>query len=44
MRPDHEVKTGRLYGPAHHWADLDLLLTASTVREAIDELKPRGGE
>jgi hypothetical protein len=44
MRPDHEVTTGKLYGPAHHWADLDLLLTAATVREAVDQSLSRRGD
>jgi hypothetical protein len=44
IRPDHRVRTGKLYGPAHHWADLDLLLTASTVREAVDGSNERLGE
>ncbi len=41
IRPDHEVRAGRLYGPGHQWADLDLLLTASTVREAVDQSRSR---
>lgn len=41
MRPDHLVRTGNLYGPAHNWADLDLLLTSATVREAVDATKVR---
>lgn len=44
MRPDHTVRTGTLYGPGHQWADLDLLLTSSTVREAVDLSKARTGE
>ena len=41
MRPDHVVRTGGLYGSARHWADLDLLLTSTTVREAVDATKTR---
>ena len=44
MRPDHTVRTGTLYGPGHQLADLDLLLTSSTVREAVDLSKARTGE
>jgi len=39
--PDHEVKTGGLYGPGRHWAAIDLLLTSTTVREARDETYAR---
>ena len=41
VRPDHPVRTGGLYGSARHWADLDLLLTSATVREAVDATKTR---
>jgi hypothetical protein len=39
--PDHEVKTGGLYGPGRHWAAIDLLLTSNTVREARDKTYER---
>ena len=34
IRPDHDVKTGGLYGPGHVWCALDLLLTSKTISEA----------
>ncbi len=34
IRPDHDVKTGGLYGPSHVWYALDLLLTSKTISEA----------
>ncbi len=39
--PQHDVKTGGLYGPGHHWAAIDLLLTCKTVREARDQTQAR---
>lgn len=39
--PQHAVKTGGLYGPGHHWAAIDLLLTCNTVREARDQTQAR---
>jgi hypothetical protein len=41
IRPPHSVKTGGLYGPGHHWAGLDLLLTSQTLREARDKTQQR---
>ncbi len=34
VKPDHEVKTGGLYGSGHVWCALDLLLTSKTIAEA----------
>jgi hypothetical protein len=34
IKPDHDVKTGGLYGPGHVWFALDLLLTSKTISEA----------
>lgn len=39
--PDHDVKTGGLYGPGRHWAAIDLLLTSKTVRAARDRTQKR---
>jgi hypothetical protein len=39
--PDHDVKTGGLFGPGRHWAAIDLLLTCNTVREARDKTQAR---
>jgi hypothetical protein len=41
ISPPHPVKTGGLYGPGHHWAALDLLLTSSTLRDARDRTQER---
>jgi len=41
IRPAKPVKTGGLYGPGHHWAMLDTLLTCKTVREARDLTQKR---
>lgn len=43
MRPRHEVKNGAIFPNGRYWCMLDLLLTASTVREARDLTKRRLG-
>jgi len=43
IRPEGEVKTGRLYGAARVWAALDLLLTCDTVAQACAMAKERFG-
>ncbi|MHB1841554.1 MAG: hypothetical protein ACYCO4_00305 [Sulfobacillus sp.] len=41
MYPDHVVRTGKLYGPGHHYCMLDALLTSSSVKEALTITKAR---
>lgn len=41
--PPKEVVTGQVYGPGHNWADIDLLLTCDSVKEACDKSKERRG-
>jgi hypothetical protein len=41
IKPLHAVRTGGLYGPGHHWAAIDLLLTSQTIREARDKTQQR---
>jgi hypothetical protein len=43
IRPDHDVRTGDIYGAAWTRADIDLLLTCSTISEARDLTKKRHG-
>jgi hypothetical protein len=43
IRPDHDVRTGNIYGAAWTRADIDLLLTCSTISEARDLTKQRHG-
>ncbi len=44
IKPDHTVATGGLFGSARHTADLDLLLTSGTVKEAVELTKERAGQ
>jgi hypothetical protein len=44
IKPPHRVESGGVYGPSRHWADLDLLLTASSVKEAVELTKERAGQ
>lgn len=39
--PSGKVRTGKLYGPGHAWAALDLLLTSKTVASAVKKTKIR---
>ena len=41
IRPERKVPTGNLYGPGHHWCDIDLLLTCETVKAARDATRSR---
>jgi hypothetical protein len=34
--PASPTRSGKVYGPGRHWADIDLLLTSKTVKEAVD--------
>lgn len=34
--PASPTRSGKVYGPGRHWADIDLLLTSETVKEAVD--------
>ena len=43
IRPDHDVPTGkRILRSARVWVDIDLLLTASSITEALELTKQRG--
>jgi hypothetical protein len=44
IKPDHTAATGGLFGSGRHIADLDLLLSCSTVKEAVDRTKARAGQ
>ena len=39
--PNNEIKTGKLFGSGRHWAAIDLLLTSSTVYDAVANTKLR---
>lgn len=41
IRPDTPPRTDGLYGPGHHWAALDLLLTCGSLRVARDKSQAR---
>lgn len=41
VEPLKEVRTGGVYPSGHNWADIDLLLTCDTVKEAVDLSKSR---
>ena len=43
-KPSRTVATGGVFGSARHWADLDLLLTSATVKEAVEHTKERAGQ
>jgi len=39
--PSKQIKTGKLFGAGRHWAAIDLLLTSSTVYDAVTNTKLR---
>jgi hypothetical protein len=41
IKPAHTVASGGVFGSARHTADLDLLLTSASVKEAVDLTKQR---
>jgi hypothetical protein len=41
IRPDHPVKTGKMYPSGRVWVDLDLLLTSNTISEAAEQSRRR---
>lgn len=41
IRPDHEVKYGRIWNPGRVYCMLDTLLTSDTIEEAVKETKRR---
>jgi hypothetical protein len=43
IKPAHTVASGGVFGSARHTADLDLLLTSASVKEAVDLTKQRQG-
>jgi len=43
IKPQHQVRTGKIFRNGRVWAALDLLLTCRTISEARDKTKTRGG-
>ncbi len=41
IKPDHEVRTGKLYRSARVWCAFDTLFTSSTIAEARDRTRDR---